>query len=517
MAMGHDFANEKLRDVLIDTETNDDSYSMDSYVTSSETSLEKPTTFGTSSVINSLSEFIESMNIQSNIQTDSEGNNESDGDNFIIYDNDKYIDLVNTNETQSDKENFYDSSNEEGVRYHGPRTDKGAPCLETTSSANLDLFASPWIFFDGESVSSDIGASIRDLVTCLDNSFIGNKEQCVQNVLFLGNLRDGGKKNHPAYMISLVWFWEFHPKTFLAAIAPNILENSCARDLLTLLCVITFNKSYNIDRLWLGEQPDAAFDTKRVTIKQQEKDIWSGLLGKFGLKSKDVVRQEELYAPRPKKKSKPYNTTQSDEPKSPPMLNLSPPSLLVRDVIRSSDTSPFPTTPDNITSGEEMLNSGRAQEHTWGARKRTRVKSGKKNIWLNEKFKIAYQEQKKKLHTRDHVSMSGIKSDVNDYQQLVDFVVDFFVNGLANKHKMIGKWAPSVNASHDKATRGVKAFGLPESWNGGIAQAVAWKLFGHLIKKHENDGIEGVVFPTAKAKQFVMTRYKKLLSELRVD
>ena len=175
--MGHDFANEKLRDVLTDTLTNDDSYSLDSYGTGSDTSVDKSTLFEKSSVINSLSEFVESMNIQSSIQTDSEGNGESDGDNFIVSDNDMHTDGVKKNETQPDNETLSNSSNEECLRYHGPRTDNGAPCLETTSSANLDLFASPWIFFDGDHVSSDIGASIKDLVKCLENSFVGNKEQ----------------------------------------------------------------------------------------------------------------------------------------------------------------------------------------------------------------------------------------------------------------------------------------------------------------------------------------------------
>jgi hypothetical protein len=98
---------------------------------------------------------------------------------------------------------------------------------------------------------------------------------------------------------------------------------------------------------------------------------------------------------------------------------------------------------------------------------------------------------------------------------LTNFIVNLFATGLKGKDDMIGKWAPSANASHDKATRGVRAFDLPKDWNGGLAQAIAWKLFGGLVKKDENDGINGVVFSLAESKRFVMTRYSKLLSEIR--
>ena len=94
--MGHDFANEQLRDVCSDTENKDDFYSndeihsIDSFETSSNVSSDKSNSFKKSTVVNNLSEYVESMHIQSNIQTDSEGNDGSDNDN----DNDKPEDRV---------------------------------------------------------------------------------------------------------------------------------------------------------------------------------------------------------------------------------------------------------------------------------------------------------------------------------------------------------------------------------------------------------------------------------------
>ena len=402
----------------------------------------------------------------------------------------------------------------------GPFTTNGAPCLETTDSANLNLFSSPFIFFDGRFVAKNMKENFQTLIDNLEAAYIENSKQCIQNVLLLGNLRGPGKKNHSAYMVSLVWFWKYHPKTFLNAVAPNIATNSCARDLLTLLAVVTYNRSYPVSRLWEGEQPDAAFGSGRSTIKDQEVLIWKKLLKKYDLKSKDVVESQEFDNTRTKKKNKSDNAVDS----------TTPTPVLERDVVHTgdiSDTEISLVSPTLDTENVDTTEIDTKRDHG----KRKRVKPQKKNVWKNLEFKEEYQEMKQKLHARDY-DLGGINFNPSDYKQLVDFVVNFFVSGLENNDEMVAKWAPTQGASHDKAMQrakpkdnkllngyegGVqhKTLGLPDGWNGEIAQAIGFKLFGHLLKKDENDGIEGVIFSLTTAKTFVMSKYKKLLSGMR--
>jgi hypothetical protein len=461
-------------------------------------------------------------------------------------------------------ESFVESDDEDewhSLLDEGTRTGNGAECLATTGSANLDLFASPLIYFDGERVAEDMDEKIKELHLMLKCAYEEDSVLLIKNILHLGNLRNSGKKSHPAYMVSLVWFWQWHPKTFLAALAPNIEDNTSARDLLTLYCVITFNRSYPTSRLYEGEQPDSMVGVGWVTVKEQEKEIWKKLLKEFGVKAKEVVKHQELHAPRMKKLKPSYEETEGTNLERDMVAfssdsntgcdntsGYTPDNALDNELDNTSDNISDNTSdniPDNTStitwgtthsvgcmdnSTEVIEDSGMGASTTGasttgasttggsttgGGGKRPRIKTGKKNIWLNTAFKEAYQLQKSKLHQRDYGVVSGVLSDPGDYKDLTDFVVNLFATGLERKDDRIGKWAPSANASHDKATRGVNAFDLPQDWNGGLSQAIAWNLFGGLVKKDENDDINGVVFSLAESKRFVMTRYSKLLSEIR--
>ena len=392
------------------------------------------------------------------------------------------------------------------------RTANGALCLSSTMNANVDFFASPFIFFNGEEVARNIEKDIQSLYKSLDAAYDEDPKILIQNVLHLGNLRACGKKSHGAYMVCLGYLWKYHPKTFLAAIAPKIVDNTSARDLLTIFCVITPNRSYPISRLYAGEQPDSSSQAGWTTVKEQEKTIWKALLKEYDVKSSDVVSQEPLHAAKTKK-FKPSDASDASGPVT------SPTPYFMRDTMPTNMVSPTTSTPTVDDTEDANISAatndpkGRWFGGTGG--KRGRSKTRMKNIWHNLEFKDAYQSAKFKLHQRDFGVMEGIDTNPEDYKKLTDFVVDSFVEGLKRKDEMMGKWAPTTNGSHDKATRGVKSFDLPDNWNGGLSQAIAWKLFGHLVKKDENDGIGGVVFSVDEAKRFVMEKYSKSLSDIR--
>jgi len=176
-----------------------------------------------------------------------------------------------------------------------PQTENGAACPGTTGTSNVNLFGTRFILFDGSTPVSTPESSrvISVLRERLDAAYTEDPVLAIRNVLYLGNLRDGGANNHSAYMVGLVFLWEKHPRTFIANVMPFIAENSCARDLLTLLSVITPNRTFPLERLWQGEQPDASSSAGRSFLKKQEMVIWRMLLKEFGdLQSKDVVTSQ---------------------------------------------------------------------------------------------------------------------------------------------------------------------------------------------------------------------------------
>lgn len=171
-------------------------------------------------------------------------------------------------------------------------TENGAPCLASTGDANLNLFAAPLILFNGDRVDDGAAGGVRTLHALLEAAYAEDRGLTVSNILFLGNLREGGKKNHPAYMVALAWLFEKHPRTFLAAVAPVMASNACERDILTLYAVVTPNTSFPLKRLWEGEQCDAAKTSKRATLQAEEKRLWNKLVAdEFpGKKTSDLVR-----------------------------------------------------------------------------------------------------------------------------------------------------------------------------------------------------------------------------------
>ena len=333
-----------------------------------------------------------------------------------------------TDETDSECEEFFEVE---------PCTENGAACLRETGVANLNFFGTSFVFFNGRRHVSDTEAEkvLTTLHELLDAAYEEDANLAIRNVLYLGNLRDGGVKNHSAYMVSLVHLYDKHPKTFITYVAPLIAENSCARDILTLLSVITPNRTFPLERLWKGEQPDACSSEGRTSIKGQELLIWKALLKEFGAKSsKDVVTSE-----------------------------------LSSKKVRFSDMKSCSETEDGSIPGSDgslsppihecdVVNTGRVE-------KRGRVKepTRNRNTWINIEFKDRWHEERTKLHARDYGSISGFAGTDEDYKAFVDFVVEWFATRLATDDPFAGKWAPTANASYDKATKGSLAFILPAS------------------------------------------------------
>ena len=60
----------------------------------------------------------------------------------------------------------------------GPTTANGARCLSTTGNANVDLFASGWIFFDGNAVARDVDKNASDLMEALTAAYAEDSKLC---------------------------------------------------------------------------------------------------------------------------------------------------------------------------------------------------------------------------------------------------------------------------------------------------------------------------------------------------
>jgi len=150
----------------------------------------------------------------------------------------------------------------------------------------------------------------------------------------------------------------------------------------------------------------------------------------------------------------------------------------------------------------------------------------KKNVWATTPtglaFKTRWLELREKLYRRDDGVVSGVACSSVVYQQLADFVVDWFARRLTEGNTRSAKWAPTAGGAADKATKGVRAFGLPSAWGhtGGISQAIAFKMFHARATvattgseastgTHENEDL------VKQQKRQVMAAYKKHVSQLR--
>ena len=411
-------------------------------------------------------------------------------------------------ESAEDMEVDYDDSSSETsyVSDMGPMTTNGAPCLHTTGKCNVDLFASPFIFFDGSKVAGNIDDAVSTFRDLLHMAYTEDPVLALNNILYMGNLRNGGTKNHPAHMVALTWLWDKHPDTFLSVVAPLIASNTCVRDILTLFCAITFNHNFPVSRLWSGEQPDASRDARRSTLRDEEQILWTNLLDEFGKKARDVVKAEPL-------------RTRSIGPCASAEMS---PAVLQRDDVMASSITPEASSPGTDAPDPSLEDDGKSASadtrFSWGTGRRPQpgavLSNGyagkKKNFWIDENFKVWWHSERAKLHSRDYGMSSGVAASSIHYQAFSEFVVNFFATSLAAGDKMAGKWAPTPGGAHDKATKGVKAFTLPESWGGtgGLSQAIAYRMYGHLLKPSEGDTVDN-------QKWFIMSKYNRQLSTLR--
>ena len=417
-------------------------------------------------------------------------------------------------------------------------TENGAVCLAETGSANLDLFSAPVVLFDGTAVSADAAEGVQLLHDMLDAAYREDAGLAVSNILYLGNLREGGKKNHPAYMVALAWMVENHPQTFMAAVAPAMAANACERDLLTLLAVVTRNTSFPLKRLWEGEQCDASRTSKRATLRAEEKRVWRTLLrDEFpGLHASDVVYAEPTRRSRPNAAHDAANTPVVVAP-----VVVVPGAPSAPDapggVFEPGSSSPLPPLKRDSVSvadvQEEIYNPGANCGGPHGAM-RSPKRNGRssfqpfkrKNVWcptpVGVAFKTRWFELREKLHRRDYGAASGVACGSGVYQQLADFVVDWFTRRLTEGNTSAAKWAPTADGAADKACKGVRAFNLPPAWGhtGGISQAIAFNMFharataltaefawGASIAEYEH--------AVNQQKRQVMAAYKKHVSQLR--
>jgi hypothetical protein len=356
-------------------------------------------------------------------------------------------------------------------------TENGARCLAHTGNANLDLFSAPVILFDGTGVAPDAAEGVRLLYTMLEAAYREDRGLAVSNILFLGNIREAGKRNHPAYMVALAWMVQEHPRTFMAAVAPVMAANACERDLLTLFAVVTRNTSFPLKRLWEGEQCDASNTSKRATLRAEEKRLWKSLLrDEFpGLKASDVVHAEPLR--RSRKPSAPP-APEADAESCSPVPPLRRESVYVVDVVDLDETEHTDPIPNADCGGYGAMRSSKRNYPSFHP-----FKKKNKNVWsaspTGVAFKTRWHAIRAQLHRRDYGAVSSVVCSNLVYRELADFVVNWFARRLTEGNLSSAKWAPTADGAIDKATKGVRAFDLPPAWGqtGGISQAIAFKLF----------------------------------------
>ncbi|KAJ1468527.1 hypothetical protein T484DRAFT_1755095 [Baffinella frigidus] len=346
-------------------------------------------------------------------------------------------------------------------------------------------------------------------------------------------------KNHAAYMVGLVWTWKLHPTTFIESMAPHIGDNSSYQDLLTLLSVITFNRSFPIEGFWCGEQPGVSMEARRAGLRAKESMIWKNLLVCFGVASKDVVRTGTLRKAsrtRSYKRHAAYGMTLQRDTTATAYVSPYGSSCTTPVTPASGDNTVYPFTSAVTKSrenppyvfGSVCTTATNCRSTTNGNKNisngNKNISNGNKNIWLNDAFKQQWQTERAKLHRQHYGSPVGVPGTVQDYELLTDFIVSSFAAGITAENPMVAKWAPMPGGLYDNSTKRVHAFKgnndskLPTSWgtSGGVSQAVAYKLYGALLKQRMvQDATAGTaVFSIDAQKMFVTTLYKDTVSRI---
>ena len=320
--------------------------------------------------------------------------------------------------------------------------------------ASIGTGADDDLFYNSSPYGKDFSTDISKLRTVLARCFIKDQDALLSMVMDrFGKKRSSDKADlHSTYMLSLVWLWELHPTEFMA-VAPKLEYE----DLLPLLSVITFNRSFSLERLWEGFKYGTSREANRIGMIAEEKELWKDLLMLYSVTSKDVVRTQNR----------------------PPRTRFHPSSTPASAVTKSA---------------------------TGGTR------GTSKNVWLHEEFKVNWQIARAKLHRRDYADRTGVGGTSEDYNALVDFVVSSFVKGLIANDPRALECAPAPGGSYDECTKGLRAFheveAIPLSWgrSHGISHAIAYKMFGHLLESR-TDSDSAV---SAKSdKTFLMGLYKQ--------
>jgi hypothetical protein len=300
----------------------------------------------------------------------------------------------------------------------------------------------------------DFAADNHRLRVSLAECFAKDKTALLSLVMdSFGKRRPSDEEDHHSvYMLSLVWLWELHPAEFMA-VAPKIEYE----DLLPLLSVITFNRSFSLERLWEGFKYGTSREANRIGMIAEEKELWKDLLMLYSVTSNDVVRTQNR----------------------PSRTRFHPSSTPASAVTKSA---------------------------TGGTR------GTSKNVWLHEEFKVNWQIARAKLHRRDYADRTGVGGTSENYNALVDFVVSSFVKGLTASDPRALACAPAPGGSYDECTKGLRAFheveAIPLSWgrSHGISHAIAYKMFGHLLESR-TDSDNAV---SAKSdRTFLMRLYKQ--------
>lgn len=359
----------------------------------------------------------------------------------------------------------------------------------------------------------------------LASAYNEDRDQFIRNIMASGSTLSGANEDHAAYMVGLAWLWELHPETFMECVAPYVGDNSSYVDLLTLLSVITFNRSFPFEVLTQGKDFNTFVKARRASLHLKEKTIWKDLLGIFGVTSDDVVRPRTLSRARMRAHRR----------------YLSYPATLRREETATGYISSYISTPETPISPACDTNLdiswsspvGNRPTYVFGTTHSTGMKSSssattvdkKKNVWLNEAFKLQWQCERAKLHRRDYETSYGISGTTGNYETLVEFVVSCFATGIITRDPLVAKWAPMPGGAHDISTKGIDAFqsiddcNLSIDWgvSGGIAQAIAYRIYGEVLKQRmAEDATIGVdVLSVYAQKVFVMTLYKDAISKLR--
>lgn len=350
---------------------------------------------------------------------------------------------------------------------------------ETADATGVDMARFPFHFKDNRPTGIDASADIDTLRTLLATAYAKDSSMLLRDIMVFGKLPDDGKNKHSVYMVALTWLWGMHPGTFMLSVAHDIGYN----DMLTLLSVVTFNRSFSVERLWLGYKSGASREMLRASLYAKEKTIWKNLLARFCVTSKDVVLAE---APR-------RSARMRSNMRTPATLRREETATgFISSFVSTPDTPQTPKTPKTAADNTSAYAFGSmdvtCKQYRAAVRASDDTKRRKKNIWLNEEFKTQWQAERAKLHRHDYGARVGVPGTEEDYRALVEFVVCSFAKGVATKDPMAVKWAPIPGCVHDNCTKGALLCnradeGGAATWGSscGISHAIAYRLCGHLL------------------------------------